>query len=229
MSWYAYFSEEKPMVTESAEEYLEAICKLGEEGQPVAVSVLAECLGISSVSANEMVRKLVERELVLYEPYKGVSLTPAGQAQALAVIRRHRLWERFLTDVLGLSWDQVHEEACRLEHATSPLVEERLAQFLGQPETCPHGHPMPTADGEMTVEAGCALAELTAGQKAVVLRVPEGDDALLRYLATLGLTPQTAVRVEAVAPFKGPLTVQVGEVQRVLGRELALQVVVRPL
>ncbi len=217
------------MVTESAEEYLEAICKLGEEGQPVAVSALAKYLKISSVSANEMVRKLVEQKLVLYEPYKGVSLTLAGQAQALAVIRRHRLWERFLTDVLGLSWDQVHEEACRLEHVTSPLVEERLAQLLGQPETCPHGHPVPTAEGEMTVEAGCPLAELTAGQRARVLRGPEGDDALLRYLATLGLKPQATVQVEAMAPFQGPLTVQVGEAQHVLGRELASQIVVRLL
>jgi len=217
------------MVTESVEEYLEAIYKLREEGQPVALSALAECLGISSVSANEMVRKLVERGLVLYEPYKGVSLTPAGQAQALVVIRRHRLWERFLTDVLGLSWDQVHEEACRLEHATSPLVEKRLAQLLGEPETCPHGHPMPTADGEMAVEAGCPLAELTEGQKAMVLRVPEGDDALLRYLASLGLKPQAVIRVEAAAPFQGPLTVRVGEARHVLGQELAAKVTVRPL
>lgn len=217
------------MVTESAEEYLEAIYKLREEGQPVALSALAKHLEISSVSANEMVRKLVERELVLYEPYKGVSLTPAGRIQALAVIRRHRLWERFLTDVLGLSWDQVHDEACRLEHVTSPQVEERLAQFLGQPETCPHGHPMPTLDREMTVEAGCPLAELTAGQRARVLRVPEEDIALLRYLATLGLKPQTTVQVEAVTPFQGPLTVWVGEVRHVLGRELASQIVVRPL
>lgn len=217
------------MVTESAEEYLEAIYKLGEEGQPVALSTLAECLEISSVSANEMVRKLVERKLVLYEPYKGVSLSPAGQAKALAVIRRHRLWERLLTDVLGLSWDQVHEEACRLEHATSPLVEERLAQLLGEPKTCPHGHPMPTAEGDMAVEAGCPLAELTAGQRARVLRVPEGDDGLLRYLATLGLKPQATVQVEVAAPFQGPLTVQVGEARHVLGRELASQIVVRPL
>lgn len=217
------------MVTESAEEYLEAIYKLGEEGQPVALSTLAEHLAISSASANEMVRKLVERELVHYEPYKGVSLTPIGQAQALAVIRRHRLWERFLTDVLGLSWDQVHEEACRLEHATSPLVEERLAQFLGEPETCPHGHPLPTVRGEMIAEAGRSLAELTAGQKARVLRVPEGDDALLRYLTTLGLEPQATIQVEAVAPFQGPLTVQVGEARHVLGRELASKIVVQPV
>lgn len=217
------------MVTESIEEYLEAIYKLGERGQPVALSALAERLKISSVSANEMVRKLVERELVLYEPYKGVSLTPAGQTQALAVIRRHRLWERFLTDVLGLPWDQVHEEACRLEHVTSPLVEERLAQLLGEPETCPHGHPMPTVEGEMVVETGRPMAELTAGQRARVLRVPEGDDVLLRYLASLGLRPQASFRVEVVAPFQGPLTVQVGEAQHVLGRELASQIVVRPL
>jgi DtxR family Mn-dependent transcriptional regulator len=217
------------MITESVEEYLEAIYKLKEEGQPVALSTLAERLAISSVSANEMVRKLVELELVIYEPYKGVSLTPAGQALALAVIRRHRLWERFLTDVLGLSWDQVHEEACRLEHVTSPLVEERLAQFLSEPQTCPHGHPMPTVEGEMVVEAGCPLAELTAGQKARILRVPEGDDDLLRYLASLELEPQAIVQVEAVAPFQGPLTVQVGEARHVLGRELASQIVVRPL
>ena len=217
------------MVTESIEEYLEAIYKLGEEGRPVALSALAKRLEISSVSTNEMVRKLVERKLVLYEPYKGVSLTPAGQVQALVVIRRHRLWERFLTDVLGLSWDQVHEEACRLEHVTSPLVEERLDQFLGEPEACPHGHPMPTAEGEMTVEAGRPLAELTAGEKARILRVPEGDVALLRHLATLGLKPRTTVQVEAVAPFQGPLTVQVGEAQHILGRELASQIVVRPL
>lgn len=217
------------MVTESIEEYLETIYKLREEGQPVALSTLAECLKISPVSANEMVRKLVEQKLVLYEPYKGVSLTPAGQAQALTVIRRHRLWERFLTDVLGLSWDQVHEEACRLEHVTSPLVEERLAQLLGEPGTCPHGHPMPTAEGEMAIEAGCPLAELTAGQKARILRVPEGDVTLLQYLATLGLEPQATVQVEAVAPFQGPLTVQVGEARHVLGRELTSQIVVRPL
>ena len=217
------------MVTESAEEYLGAICKLGEEGQPVALSALAKHLEISSVSANEMVRKLVERDLVFYEPYKGVSLTPAGQTQALVVIRRHRLWERFLTDVLGLSWDQVHEEACRLEHVTSPLVEELLAQFLGEPETCPHGHPIPTADGDMVAEAGRPLAELTAGQRATVLRVPEEDVALLRYLASLGLEPQATVQVEAAAPFQGPLTVRVGEAQHVLGRELASQIVVRPL
>ena len=134
---------------------------------------MAKQLGISPASVSEMAGKLVERGLVTREPYKGIVLTAKGKSQALIVIRRHRLWERFLTDVLGLPWEQVHEEACRLEHITSPLVGERLAQLLGEPEACPHGHPMPTAEGEMAVEAGHPLAELTAGQRAIVLRVPK--------------------------------------------------------
>jgi len=217
------------MASENIEEYLETIYKLEQDVSPVTTSALAKQLGISPASVSEMAGKLAEQGLVTREPYKGMALTAKGKHQALIVIRRHRLWERLLTDVLGLSWDLVHEEACRLEHATSPLVEERLAQLLGEPETCPHGHPMPTSEGEMVGEAGCPLAELTAGQEARVLRVPEGDDALLRYLATLGLEPQVMVQVEAAAPFQGPLTVQVGEARHVLGRELASQIAVRPL
>jgi DtxR family Mn-dependent transcriptional regulator len=217
------------MVSASVEHYLKAIYELGGEDQPVSLSALAEELAISPVSANEMVKKkLVKRGLVTYERYKGVTLTPEGRAQALAVTRRHRLWERFLTDVLGLDWDHVHEEACRLEHATSPLVEERLAQFLGQPETCPHGYPVPTSDGEIVHEATFPLSDLEPGQKAIVLRVPEVPE-LLHYLGELGLVPQAEVKVESVAPFEGPLTVRVGDVQHVMGQKLASQVRVRLL
>ncbi len=217
------------MISENIEEYLETIYKLEQDVSPVATSALARQLGISPASVSEMAGKLAELGLVNREPYKGVALTAEGKSQALVLIRRHRLWERLLADVLGLSWDQVHEEACRLEHVTSPLLEERLAQFLGEPETCPHGHPMPTVEGEMAVEAGHPLAELTAGQRAIVLRVPEEDVALLQYLATLGLEPQAPIQIEVVAPFQGPLTVRVGEVRHVLGRELASQIIVRSL
>jgi DtxR family Mn-dependent transcriptional regulator len=215
------------MISDSIEEYLEIIYKLEQEASPVTTSALAERLGISGASVSEMTTKLAEQGLVTREPYKGVVLTADGRYQALILIRRHRLWERFLTDVLDLPWDQVHEEACRLEHVTSPLVEERLAQFLGEPETCPHGHPMPTATGRMAVEAGCPLAELTAGQRATILRVPEGNPALLQYLGDLGLKPGATVQVEAVAPFQGPLTVQIGEARHALGQELASKIVVQ--
>jgi DtxR family Mn-dependent transcriptional regulator len=216
------------MVSASVEHYLKAIYELGREEQAVPLSALAKELAISMVSANEMVKKLVKRGLITYEPYKGVALTPEGRSQALTVIRRHRLWERFLADVLGLDWDRVHAEACRLEHATSALVEERLAQFLGWPETCPHGYPVPTPEGEVAREAGIHLSEMKPGTRGVVLSVPE-EPEMLQYLGGLGLVPQVEVQVEAVAPFEGPLTVRVGDAQHVMGRQVASHVKVRPV
>ena len=216
------------MVSASIEHYLKTTYQLGGEDQPVSLPVLAKELAISPVSANEMVKKLVKRGLVTYERYKGVTLTPGGRAWALTVTRRHRLWERFLTDVLGLDWDHVHEEACRLEHATSPLVEERLAQFLGWPETCPHGYPVPTSEGEIAREAGVPLSEMEPGARGVVLNVPE-EPELLQYLGSLGLVTQAEFEVEAVAPLEGPLTVRVGDAQHVMGWKVASQVRVRLL
>ncbi len=216
------------MVSASVEHYLKAIRDLGGEEQAVSLSALAKELKISIVSANEMVKKLVKRGLITYEPYKGVALTPEGRTRALIVTRRHRLWERFLTDVLGLGWDQVHEEACRLEHATSPLVEERLAQFLSWPETCPHGYPVPTPEGEVAREAGVHLSKMKPGTNGIVLNVPE-EPEILQYLGSLGMMPQVKVRVEAVAPFDGPLTVRMGDVQHVMGRQVASQVKIRPI
>ncbi|TEU18600.1 MAG: metal-dependent transcriptional regulator [Anaerolineales bacterium] len=213
------------MTTDSMEEYLETICKLSGEQSPVALSALADQLEISSVSANEMIKKLVARGLATYEPYKGVTLTAEGQTQALRVIRRHRLWERFLADVLGLPWDRVHEEACQLEHATSPLVEEKLAQFLDEPETCPHGYPVAGTDGGCEEEI--PMSEMEPGQRAVVLRVAEHNADLLRYLAELELRPQAVIEIEEVAPFDGPLTVRIGESRRVIGRQVASQITVR--
>jgi DtxR family Mn-dependent transcriptional regulator len=216
------------MVSASVEHYLKSVFELADEDHSVSLSSLAEDLAISPVSANEMVRKLVKRGLITYERYRGVTLTPKGRAQALAVIRRHRLWERFLTDVLGLGWDRVHEEACRLEHATSPLVEERLAQFLGWPETCPHGHPLPTPEGEVAREAGVPLSKIEPGMKGIVLSVPE-EPELLQYLGSLGLVPQTRVKIESIAPFDGPLTVRVENVQHTVGQKVASQIKVQPL
>ena len=214
------------MTTDSTEQYLQTICKLSGEQSPVALSALADRLGVSSVSANEMIKKLVARGLVTYEPYKGVTLTAKGQTQALCVIRRHRLWERFLADVLGLPWDRVHEEACQLEHATSSLVEEKLAQFLDEPETCPHGYPVAGADCCRS-EEGLPLSEMEPGQRAVVLHVAEHNADLLRYLAELELRPRAVIEIEEVAPFDGPLTVRMGKYRRVVGRQVASQITVR--
>lgn len=202
-------------------EYLEAIYKLGEQERPVPVPSLAERLGVAPTSANEMVRRLTERGLATYEPYKGVSLTDEGRRQALAVVRRHRLWERLLTDVLQMPWDLVHEEACRLEHATSPQLEEHLARALEGTHSCPHGSPFPDADGSVAETESLPLADLEPGQCATVVRVPEEDAALLRHLGDLKLRPGGVITITAVGPFQGPITFSTENETHLLGRELA--------
>lgn len=210
------------MLTPHAEEYLEAIYRLGGQDKPVHLSPLAEHLGLTAAAVNEMVRRLEEQDLVSYTPYRGVKLEENGLCQALAVIRRHRLWERFLTDMLGLSWDVVHDEACRLEHAASETVTERLADLLDQPESCPHGKPMPPPGCEMVPPTeAISLAVLEPGQGGTVAYVGREEPELLRYLEQLHLMPGAEVVVEQVAPFEGPLTIRVGDQVSVIGHNAA--------
>ncbi|NPV06964.1 MAG: metal-dependent transcriptional regulator [Anaerolineae bacterium] len=208
-------------------EYLEAIFRLGGSDRSVPVPALAEHLGVAGASANEMVRRLAERGLATYEPYKGVVLTEEGRLQAVTVVRRHRLWERFLTDVLGMPWDEVHQEACRLEHATSPQLEERLSRALAGSTSCPHGQAVPGPDGTLVEPEVIPLSDLSLGQEATVEQVPEENPALLRYLDDLGLRPGREVKLVAAEPFAGPLTLVMGEETRLLGHGVAEQIGVR--
>jgi len=150
---------------ESAEMYLKTIAKLADERELVPVTSVANPLGISTVSASEMIHRLQDRELLNHIPYKGVYLTEEGRRRANGVIRRHRLWECFLTDELGITWEMVHEYACRLEHAISDEVTKALADYLENPETCPHGNPIPSADGEMPSLDGIPLSDLEMGDQ----------------------------------------------------------------
>jgi DtxR family Mn-dependent transcriptional regulator len=154
-------------------------------------------------------------------PYKGVTLSPAGEKAALEVIRHHRLLEQYLAEALGLPWDQVHAEADRLEHVLSEELEARIAAALGNPTLDPHGDPIPAAD--LTVAAGSQerLSDLAVGAAAVVERVGDQEPAKLRYLAELGLTPGTALEVLEKAPFEGPLRLRVGDAEQTVGHELA--------
>jgi DtxR family Mn-dependent transcriptional regulator len=214
-------------LTPHAEEYLEAIYRLGGQHKPVPLGALAKNLDISAVSANEMVRRLQEQDLLRYTPYHGVLLQPDGLCEALAILRRHRLWERFLTDKLGFSWDTVHQEACRLEHAASDRVTERLAEWLGDPDECPHGHPVPQPGCVLEPESDAVrLSELQVGQGGTVAHVASEKPELLRHLEDLGMQPHASVMVEQVAPFDGPLTVRVDDCQQVVGHTVALSVFV---
>lgn len=218
------------MLTPIAEEYLEAIYRLGGRDEPVPLTSLAEQLNLVPVSVNEMVRRLEEQHLVHYAPYRGVMLADEGLAEALGVLRRHRLWERFLTDMLGIPWDSVHEEACRLEHAASEQVTEGLAELLGSPERCPHGRPISVGDREPSADQDAVpLSDLAVRQKGQVIYIAREEPELLRYLETLGIRPTNEVLLEQIAPFEGPLTVYVNGVSQVISRSVALAVFVRPL
>jgi DtxR family Mn-dependent transcriptional regulator len=172
--------------------------------------------------------KLAKFELVDYERHHGVTLTPLGERIALQILRHHRVVELYLTQELGLPWDQVHDEAHRLEHAMSPMLVERLAAMLGDPQVDPHGDPIPARDGTVERVDFAPLYDIAPGQTVVVRRIRDQSAEVLRYLGTLGLLPGTPVQVVSRAPLNGPLTVRVGDAEQVLGHELARVVLVSP-
>lgn len=214
------------MPSHTIEEYLEAIYKLTAKG-PTRPARIAEAIGVSGPTVTATLRRL-DRDGFVTRPDGLVALTDKGRRAALDVVRRHRVAERFLADVLKLPWEDVHEEACRLEHALSPKVVAALEALLENPETCPHGHPIPAEDGKVEVPEGVPLASLAAGTAAVVVRVDEDDEGLLDYLASLGLFPGTRLVLLDVSPFDGALLVESGLTRFALSREAASKIVARP-
>jgi len=208
-------------LTVAVQDYLKAIYALEAAGERVTTSALATRMGVSAPSATAMTKRLAELGLVERAPYRGVALTEEGRSGALEVIRHHRLLERYLVDRLGLSLDEVHAEADRLEHALSEELEAKIDAELGYPTHDPHGDPIP--DAELRVEPGRdrTLADLEPGERAAVSRVPDGDPDLLRYLTELGLIPGSDVEIVAHAPFAGPVTVRTTSGDHAISRELA--------
>lgn len=219
--------QEAVVKSSTVEEYLESIYKLQRTEHPVRPSALAGHMGVSAASVVEMIKKLADESLLYRSENSGICLTEEGERQALRLIRKHRLAERFLTDILGISWDRAHEEACKFEHVMAEEVEDGLDRLLDSPATCPHGHPIPSKEGTVKESDSVPLCELGAGEKGVIVLVSEEEPKMLRYLATLGLMPDAVVEVEQVAPFNGPLLVQVGGPKYALGREVAEKILVR--
>ena len=211
------------MVSESAQDYLKAIWKLERTGD-MSTTALAESLGVTPASATAMLKKLATLGLVVHERYHGAALTPAGERMALEVVRHHRLLELYLMEALGLSWDQVHQEAERLEHHLSDELEAAIDEALGYPTRDPHGDPIPSPELLLVRDELVCLSDLEAGSMTVVRRVPDGDPELLRYLASLGLVPAEEVTVVEQAPFDGPVTVEVRGSRHAIGRSLAAQI-----
>lgn len=214
------------MPSATLDEYLEAIYKLAERGA-VRPGALAEAMGVSAPTVTATLSRLQSAGLIA-RPEGAVELTLSGRQAALDIVRRHRLAERFLVDVLGLAWDEVHDEACQLEHALSPRVQQALETFMDNPQVCPHGHPIPGADGSIPSPVpGAPLCDSSGGDEVEIVRIDDEDGELLSYLSSLGMFPGTPVRVCDVAPFKGPLLVEVGEARYALGRDVAEKIVVR--
>ena len=212
-------------MTLNQQDYLAAIYKLGGREKLVGNKQIAQKLRIAPASVTEMLGKLKNDGLIQYEAYKGSRLTMEGQKRAIPLVRGHRLWEVFLMQHLGYSWSEAHEEAERLEHATSARLAARLERFLNYPAYCPHGSPVPAVDGESEYRQLQTLDSLKVGASAFICRVTE-EKELLDYLQSCGLRIGAAVKVLEVGAYEGPLTIEMDGEQLQISYRAARQVYV---
>ncbi len=195
-------------ITPAMEDYLKTIFGLDEVGERITTQAIADQMGVAAPSVTGMVKRLHDLNLVDHAPYRGVALTEAGRKVALEVVRHHRLLELYLADALGYSWDEVHDEADRLEHTISEEFEARIDHALGYPTHDPHGDPIPTIAGDLPTAAHKRLSDLEDGQQAMVVRIFHDDSERLRYLGQLGLYPNSTFTVLEKMPFNGPLRIK---------------------
>lgn len=215
------------VLSQAVEDYLKVIYKLQSESE-ASTTRIADAMGVASASVTNMVKRLAKMGLVKYTSYKGVTLTDTGQKIALEVIRHHRLLELYLAEVLGYSWDEVHEEAEKLEHHISEQFEDKIAELLDDPTHDPHGDPIPTKDGVMPLSSAQKLTSADEDRELLISRVKNQDPELLRYLGQIGILPGVKVRIKEKAPFNGPLTLDIEGREQVIGREVAKGIYVAP-
>ncbi|MEJ2264190.1 MAG: metal-dependent transcriptional regulator [Anaerolineales bacterium] len=217
-------------LTHVIEDYLKTIYDLTADQERASTNQIAERMGVTPASVTNMIQKLAATDppLLEYRKHRGVELTDDGKRVALEIIRHHRLLEMFLQQTLGYTWDEVHDEADRLEHVISEEFEERIAESLGNPSTDPHGDPIPTRDLRIPESPVKTLSKLRPGQHAVVNRVRDSDPELLRYLSDLGLIPGAKVTVLDFSPFDNNLRLRVEAQDKaiVLGPSVTSQVFV---
>jgi DtxR family Mn-dependent transcriptional regulator len=219
-----------PGLSRSVEDYLKAIYGLSERGDAASTSAIADALAVQPASVTGMVKRMAESGLLEHAPYRGVRLTDRGVREALKVLRRHRIIETYLCERLGFAWEDVHEEAERLEHAASDTLVERMAAALQFPSHDPHGAPIPTSAGEIETIEFSTLADTLPGASVRVRAVRDEDPDRLRFIEAAGLTPGTAIRVEANVRAEGVVRVTVADREevRAVRRDLAALIYVVP-
>lgn len=211
----------------AVEDYLKTIYDLSE-GEAASTSAIADRLGLAPGSVTGMLKRLSDQGLVEHVPYHGARLTPAGSERAIDLIRRHRIVEMFLVQVLGYTWDRVHDEAERLEHVVSDELIERMASVLGSPSFDPHGAPIPTVGKTFVERRYPSLNDIAVGGSAVLRRVRDEDPDVLRYLAELELLPGVEITVAERGPFNGPLFIEVGKNTCIVSAQVAGSLFVEP-
>ena len=213
-------------LTDAVEDYLKAIYELSSDDCPASTNQIAARMGVAPASVTGMLKRLAASDppLLAYTRHHGALLTPAGRQVALEVIRHHRLLELYLQEKLGYSWDQVHDEADRLEHVISEDFEERIARALGDPLHDQHGDPIPTRDLHLPPQSETPLVELRDGQQGVIRRVRNDDPELLRFLHAAGLVPGKIIQVLQHSNFDDNLRLQVDEKEIVLGPRVTGQI-----
>ncbi len=208
-------------ISDTMRDYLAEIYRLGQGQAWVSTTALAERLQVSGPATVRMVRRLHNGGLVDHLPYKGVRLTAPGRKVALLHIRRHRLVERFLVDVLKFGWDEVHEEADELHKGITQRIEDRIDELMGHPATCPHGDPIPTPEGVMPELGDLPLAVVPPGATGRISRIKTHEPDKLNYLAKIGIVPGASFELVNRAPFNGPLRLKLDREEQVIGAELA--------
>ena len=219
------------MASLTVENYVKMIYLIAQrspEGAAVSTGAIAHGLEVSPGTVTGMLKTLSEADLATYTPYEGARLTPSGGRLALAVLRRHRLVELFLSRTLAMTWDEVHEEAENLEHAVSERLVDRIDAFLGHPGVDPHGDPIPRADGTLDEAPGVPLASVAEAEAFRLARVVDQDPAFLRHLADCGLHLGTVGRVLSNRPTSGAMVLDVGGGPIALGLDAAHKVLVTP-
>lgn len=216
-------------LSQALEDYLKVIYVLEADGEKATTTAIAQALDVSNASVTNMFKKLAGMKLIVHESYKGAVLSPAGKKVALEILRHHRLLELYLKEVMGYSWDEVHDEAEKLEHHISEQFEDRIAELLDHPTYDPHGDPIPTKDGIMPEKATLALNEAEIKTLYMVGRVRDQNPDLLRYLEHQGVLPGVELTIIEKAPFDGPISLEIDSEVISLGFSIAQNIfLIRP-